>query len=338
MRKLRFKSEYLHAEVKYRLKKGRTDLNSALNTLDFFKIFIPLVIALIVLLFLLLFITGLVLSLVGRLTGSLLGAAWCFAIEEVTGGNSIRLFGTVLASFGGMVIRGLIKGRVQKFADSVRAKNSVIYVFGTSIYAETFIKQMLQLGFSERVVLLAERALIWVEEVSGQCTTLIEENLEEFSKSNLYDIIGFDNAEKILVLTEDPTVNQNIITFTRERNKDAEIVVLARFAPSFIRTLQAYVEGIQIIDDIGAISRDLVQSLSLEVGFAPTFWVPAPKSYIGERGDAMTSDIEGIEVLKIEHETQLLDPEALISPGDKLLLYVYDERTLRTLSRIVAHE
>ena len=197
---------------------------------------------------------------------------------------------------------------------------------------------MIQLGFSERVVLLAERALIWVEEVSDQCVTLIEENLEEFSKSNLYDIIGFENAEKILVLTEDPTMNQNIITFTRERNKDAEIVVLARFAPSFIRTLQAYVEGIQIIDDIGAISRDLVQSLSLEVGFAPTFWMPAPKSYTGERGDAMTIDIEGIEVLKIEHEGQLLGPETLISSGDKLLLYVHDERTLRTLSRIVTHE
>jgi len=339
MRTLKYKTEYLQAETKFKLKKLRTNITSALNTFDFFKIFVPLIIGLVVLLFVVLFLAGFILSALGRLDGTLLGAAWAFAKAQLTGGNSIRIFGTVIASFGGMIIRGLMKGRVQKFADSVRAKKSVIYVFGTSIYAETFIKQMIKLGFSERVVLVAERGLIWVEEVSSNCETLIEKNLEEFEKPNLYNIIGFENASKILALTEDPTMNQNIITFTRERNQTAEIVVLARFAPSFIRTLQAYVEGIQIIDDIGAISRDLVQSLSLEIGFAPTFWVPAPKSYIGERGDAMTTDIQGIEVLKIDHEGQLLDPKALISSGDKLLLYVHDEKTLRTLSRIVApHE
>ncbi|MFQ5821486.1 MAG: hypothetical protein ACE5I5_15995 [Candidatus Heimdallarchaeota archaeon] len=335
---MKFKMAYYQAETKFRLKKVKTDLTSALNTLDFFKIFIPLMFGLVVLLFLVLFLAGLILSILGRLEGSLPGVAWTFAKAQLTGQNSVRLFGTLMAYLGAMIIRGLMKSRIQKFGDSVRVKKSIIYVFGTSIYAETFIKEMIKLGFSDRVALVAERGLIWVEEVSTQCDTLIEENLEEFEKTNLYDIIGFENAAKILVLTEDPTMNQNIITYTRERNKTVEIVVLARFAPSFIRTLQAYVEGIQIIDDIGAITQDLVQSLSLEITFAPTFWVPTPKSYIGEMGNAITADILGVEVLKINREGQLLDPDALISSGDKLLLYVHDEKTLRTLTRIITQE
>ncbi|MFX0195679.1 MAG: hypothetical protein ACFFCW_06110 [Candidatus Hodarchaeota archaeon] len=332
---MKFKMAYFQAETKFRLKKVKTYITSALNTLDFFKIFVPLMIGLIALLFLIHFVGSFILSTL-RMIEEDPGVGWTF--DQLTGENSFRLFGTLTAYLGAMIIRGLMKSRVQKFSDSVRAKKSIIYVFGTSIYAETFIKEMIKLGFSERVALVAERGLIWVEEVSSQCDTLIEENLEEFEKTNLYDIIGFENAAKILVLTEDPTMNQNIITFTRERHKTVEIVVLARFAPSFIRTLQAYVEGIQIIDDIGAITQDLVQSLSLEITFAPTFWVPTPKSYIGERGNAITADITGVEVLKINHDGQLLDPEALISTGDKLLLYVYDEKTLRILSRIITQE
>ena len=332
-RKMKFNTEFAYAEAKFQLKKVKTNINSALNTLDFFKIFIPLMFGLLLILFLVFFIIGLIFMALGRDIGPSV-SSW--TIQQFTGGNFIRIIGTVTAYIGAMIIRGLMKGRIQKFADSLHAKTNVIYVFGTSIYAESFIKQMIKLGFSDRVVLVAERSLIWVEDVSNQCDTLIEENIEEFDKANLYDIIGFENADKILVLTEDPTMNQNIITYTRERNKTAEIVVLARFAPSFIRTLQAYVEGIQIIDDIGAITRDLVESLSLEIGFAPTFWVPTPSTYVGELGSTMTTDIKGIEVLKVEHNGQMLNPDSIISKGDKLLLYVHDEKTLRTLSRIVA--
>jgi hypothetical protein len=73
----------------------------------------------------------------------------------------------------------------------------------------------------------------------------------------------------------------------------------------------------------------------LEIGFAPTFWVPTPSTYVGELGSAMTTDIKGIEVLKVEHDGQMLNPDSIISEGDKLLLYVHDEKTLSTLSRIV---
>ncbi len=55
-------------------------------------------------------------------------------------------------------------------------------------------------------------------------------------------------------------------------------------------------------------------------------------------GKAITADILGVEVLKISHEGQLLDPDAQISSGDKLLLYVHDEKTLRILSRIITQE
>ena len=88
----------------------------------------------------------------------------------------------------------------------------------------------------------------------------IVENSKEFEKHNLYETIGFKNASRIMILTEDIQLNQNILTNIRRVRPDVEIILLSQFSPPFVFSDLVSDENLVIIDDLEPTDRGLVLS------------------------------------------------------------------------------
>ena len=83
------------------------------------------------------------------------------------------------------------KRRVRKFAEQATEKQSEFYVFGSNNFAEAFIEQLILIGAKNKVSLISDKKLAWIEEIKDEINVLYEEVYEEYSKRNLYETIGF---------------------------------------------------------------------------------------------------------------------------------------------------
>jgi hypothetical protein len=102
----------------------------------------------------------------------------------------------------------MIKSPILKYRDKVNTKKDVTYVFGSSRPAEQFLDEMIfQYGYEEKVSLISEVDLLWIRKLGGLVDIYIVEDLKEFEKPNLFDIIGFKNASRIMILTESVELN-----------------------------------------------------------------------------------------------------------------------------------
>ncbi len=235
----------------------------------------------------------------------------------------------VIIYLGVVTMRGFFKSTTEKFAEKVESKEKVIYIFGASIFSEDIVQEMVSMALTEKIALISEKDLLWVKETSKKgIDVLIEEKKEEFERSELYKTIGFKNAEKILILSEDKVLNQNIFLHVRKQNPNVGIVMLERLSPPFIEAIGGPVANLQILKDVDAVTRDLILSLSLEVSYAPVLWMQAPPSFVGEKGTIIKDVVSGIEVLKIKRGNDLIDPSTKILRKDQLLLYIHDEKDL----------
>ena len=88
--------------------------------------------------------------------------------------------------------------KVKQFAKAVEERDNTIFVFGSDFQTQQFIEDVIRLGLGNKVALIAEDEKNWIDEVQnqGNISVLIEKNLEKYSDKKLYNLIGFNTAEK----------------------------------------------------------------------------------------------------------------------------------------------
>ena len=121
--------------------------------------------------------------------------------------------------------------QVRKFAEKAVEQQNEMFVFGSNIFTEAFIDNLIEIGAQSKVALISDKKLAWIDEVKDEINVLYEERLEEYGKRNLYETIGFTNAKKVIILHEDPIIIQNIMSFIS--SVELKAILLAQFAPPF---------------------------------------------------------------------------------------------------------
>lgn len=234
-----------------------------------------------------------------------------------------------------IIVRAMIKSPIAKYRDKVNTRKDVTYVFGTSRPAEQFLFEMIyQYGYEERVSLIADVDLLWIRSLIGIDKYVVENQLE-FEKPNLYDIIGFKNASRIMILTESIELNQNILTNIRRVRPDVEIVLLSQYAPAFVFSDLVQDENLIIIEDLDATVQGLVHSLSMDFDYPPTVEIDVPRTYIGSTGVAMSSDLVKQKVLLIRRGKEILSPAEEMKLGDRVVIYFYSNYFMKLTNRVV---
>jgi hypothetical protein len=229
----------------------------------------------------------------------------------------------------------MIKSPILKYRDKVNTKKDVSYLFGTSRPAEQFLFEMIyQYGYEDKVTLIADEDLLWVKKLKGLIDIFVVDNHQEFEKENLYDIIGFKNARRVMILTESIELNQNILTNIRRIRPDIEIVLLSQFAPSFVFSDLVKDENLVIIEDLDTTIQGLVTSLSLDFDFPQTAEIDVPRTFIGHSGNKMSSDIPKVDVLLIRRGDETLPPEEILQKGDRVILHYYSNYMMMLANRV----
>jgi hypothetical protein len=234
-----------------------------------------------------------------------------------------------------ILVRAMIKSPIAKYRDKVNTRKDVTYVFGTSRPAEQFLFEMIsQFGYEERVSLIADVDLLWIRSLMGIDIYVVENQLE-FAKPNLYDIIGFKNASRVMILTESIELNQNILTNIRRVRPDVAIILLSQYAPAFVFSDLVQDENLIIVEDLDATIQGLVHSLSLDFDYPPTVEIDVPRTYIGSTGVAMSSDLFKQVVLLIRRGEELLSPEVELKLGDRVIIYFFSNYYMKLTNRVV---
>jgi hypothetical protein len=216
------------------------------------------------------------------------------------------------------------KRRVRKFAEKAVEQRNTIFVFGSNVFTEAFIDKLIEIGAHSKVALISDKKLVWVEEVKEKVNILIEENKEEYGKRNIYETIGFHNAEKVIILHEDPVIIQDIMSYIS--NEDLKVILLAQFAPPFVQYLAGQKKGqILIVDNLFQIVRELYEQMNLSLSKPPVISIPIPKSRISKPVNDLNIDkVKVIKILRESAKKRILPLDEITEEGDRLLLYLED--------------
>jgi hypothetical protein len=245
----------------------------------------------------------------------------------------------IIASIIGVVtivVRLMIQSPINKYRDKVNARKDITYIFGSSKPAEQFLFEMVhRYGYEERVSLIADSDLLWIRKLKAFIDVYVVEDMKEFEKPNLYEIIGFKNATRIMILTESIELNQNILTNLRQVRPDVEIILLSQFAPNFVFSDLVKDENLILIEDLDVTVQGLVLSLSLDFDFPQTSELDVPRSYVGKSGDTMSFDIPKLEVILIKRGDELLPSTEKMLPDDRIVVYYYSNFDMKRTNRVV---
>ncbi len=234
--------------------------------------------------------------------------------------------------------------KFKKFAEEVQEateqRSDVIYIIGYNIYAEKFVQKLIELGAENRTAIISPRELLWMSELPESIKILIEDKEEEFLKPRMYESIGFNNAEKIVVLLEDPNILQSIISHV-PTHTDAEIIMLSRFAPQFVKYIAKTQRSakVRIVEDVRPIVREILGLFEFDMSFPLVYSIPVEEKWEGLTIDKL--EIPGAVALKIEREFEQEGKKEkkirYISPknvplqfGDKIIYYITKKGSLRT--------
>ncbi|MFW9854655.1 MAG: hypothetical protein ACFFFG_06325 [Candidatus Thorarchaeota archaeon] len=221
-----------------------------------------------------------------------------------------------------IVARLMIKSPISKYTDKINTKSDVTYVFGTSRPAERFLFEMVfQYAYEEKVSLIADADLLWVRTLKGRIDTYVVEDFKEFEKENLYEIIGFLNASRIMILTESIELNQNILTNIRKIRPDVDIILLSQYTPAWVFSELVQDPHLSILEDLEVTVEALVTSLSLDFDYPTTVEIDIPRTYIGSTGDNFTADIPKLTALLIRRGNTLLPPHERLQQGDRVVIH-----------------
>ncbi len=223
--------------------------------------------------------------------------------------------------------------RVRKFAEKAVEQRNTIFVFGSNIFAEAFIDQLIRIGGQSKVALISDKKLSWIEEVKEEVNVLYEGQKEEYAKRNLYETIGFQSAEKVIILHEDPLTIQNIMSFISD-DEELKVILLAQFAPPFVQYLAGQKQGqIIIVDNLNQIVNELFQQMNLPLVKPPVISIPVPKSRIPKPVDDFNiPDVHVLNILREESKERIFPLDQPTEENDRILLYLKDpEKSLKNV-------
>jgi len=220
--------------------------------------------------------------------------------------------------------------KVKKFAKAVEERNNTIFVFGSDSQTQFFIEDLVRLGFGNKVALIADDDKSWIDDVQDQniVSVLVENNRQKYEDIKLYNLIGFNTAEKIIILHSDGKLIQQIISHIEDLGeRDVKLILIAQHSPAFVRYLsQAQRERFIIADNVYSITAELYKTLGLSLNQPPVITVPIPNTF--ETKIANELKVTKSMVLRIQRIIN--DKEELISPlnklrkGDLIMLYLFD--------------
>ncbi|MHA2224720.1 MAG: hypothetical protein ACXAC8_05925 [Candidatus Hodarchaeales archaeon] len=225
--------------------------------------------------------------------------------------------------------------RVRKFVEKAEEQQNNIFVFGSNIFAEAFIDQLIQLGAQTKVALISDKKLSWIEEVKQEINVLYEEKKEEYGKRNLYESIGFHYAEKVIILHEDPLIIQDIFSFLpEEQESELKVILLAQFAPPFVKYLAGQKQGrIIIVDNLKQIVNELYLYMDLPLVKPPVISIPVPGRFLSKPvADLKIPDIRVLNILREDTEERIFPLDQPTQENDRLLIYLENpENSLKNL-------
>ncbi len=218
------------------------------------------------------------------------------------------------------------KRRVRKFAEKAVEQQSDFYVFGSNDFTEAFIEQLIQLGAENKVSLISDIKLNWIEEVKTRINVLYEETKEEYAKRNLYETLGFHNAKKVIILHEDPVIIQNIMSYVT--GSEFQVILLAQYAPPFVKYLSGQKPGqIIIVNNIFQIINELYSKMDLPLSRPPVIAIPVPKKLVNTSLlDLKIPKVLILRILREEYRKKLLPIHLPPKETDKLILYLEDSQ------------
>jgi len=208
IRQLKYTLTSIRANLKFVSRAILRELKYFLPLQDLFILFIMIIIAIVLILVFLLGVIPFSLFLVGERAA---GDSFRDFIWGVITSSEFMKWAAGIIGVTTVIIRLMIKSPIMKFRDKVNTKKDVAYIFGSSRPAEQFLFEMVhQYGYEDKVALISDADLLWIRKLKSQIDIYIVENEKEFEKTNLYEIIGFKNASRVMVLTESVELNQNI--------------------------------------------------------------------------------------------------------------------------------
>ncbi|MHA2362967.1 MAG: hypothetical protein ACXAC7_03350 [Candidatus Hodarchaeales archaeon] len=220
--------------------------------------------------------------------------------------------------------------KVKKFAKEIEERDNSIFVFGSNIQTKQFIEDLIRLGLGNKVALIADDEKDWVDDLQEEKTisVLIEDNLVKYGEHKLYNLIGFNTAEKIIILHSDSQLIQQIISHIEDLGeRQVNIILIAQDAPAFVHYLsQAQRDRFIITDNVYAITAELFRTMGLDLVQPPVITVPVPKGMISKKGEDLTFEKSRVLRIqrKIEKNEELIQPTNLLIEGDLIMLYLFE--------------
>ena len=222
--------------------------------------------------------------------------------------------------------------QIRKFAEKTVEHQNDIFVFGSNIFTEAFIDNLIEIGAEGKVALISDKKLAWIEEVKSKINVLYEEKSEEYGKRNLYETIGFSQAKKVIILHEDPIIIQNIMSFIS--SDELKAILLAQFAPPFVHYLSGQKQGqILIVDNLFQIVRKLYEEMNLPLVKPPVIAIPVPERFKQNNLlDLRIPKVKLLNILREDSDQRIFPLDEPIQDNDKLLLYLEDsENSLKSI-------
>ncbi len=228
--------------------------------------------------------------------------------------------------------------KVKQFAKTVSEKNNSIFVFGSNVLTGEFIYDLLELGLGNKVALIADDDREWIEDVREKITVLVEKKHEKYQERQLYDLIGFSTAEKIIILHDNELVEYIINNIEDISHSDVKIILVSQYAPAFVKYLsQAQKDKFVITDNVYSITADLYNLMGLPLTQPPVITVPVPEKHIGKKFDDL--GIKQSKILRVQRtidgKVTNLPPENIFKKHDLVMVYLYDgEESIREIIKI----
>ena len=333
LRQLKFNLTAVRADLKYIRRAVMRELRYFIPITDLVILLLMLLGIVILLLLILLFFIPIPVLIVNSTFN--LGEYQSGVIDFLTSSEVIRWAAGIIGVVT-IIIRLMIKSPINKYRDKVNARKDVTYIFGSSKPAEQFLFEMVhRYGYEERVSLIADADLLWIRKLKAHIDLYVVEDPKEFEKPNLYEIIGFKNASRIMILSESVELNQNILTNIRQVRPDVEIIILSQYAPNFVFSDLVQDDNLSLIEDLDVTVQGLVLSLSLDFNFPLTSEIDVPRTYVGRTGDTMSFDIPKMEVILIRRGDELLSSSEILCADDRIIVFYYSNFDMKRTNRII---
>lgn len=237
---------------------------------------------------------------------------------------------------------GFFKSKERKFAETVKEKGLTVFVFGQNVYARIFIDKMVELDAQDQVALIVTERPSWLDDYKHlDLVTFEEKRIDKYKDPKLYQKIGFELVDTVVIFHQDPHLIEAIVTGIRRASKTVRIITLERFQTPFIKYLASLPqERMAIANDVEAITRTLFNKFDIPISQPYVVQVPVPEPLIDQDVRSLDYDPNHLDFLKVVRKNDdnyfgydLLDPVEAVTfqEGDELVILVLSDEGMSHL-------